>query len=126
VRDNPNSTTGKVIAVIERHPADPERRGVRVTRQEGSWFYVEMNDGTKGWMHSSVVGCFAAVSAEGEAYLFSRPEENALMNTQVPEETPLFLTGIQGTWAKIAYTDKKGKKIEGWLPDRSQWLDYEW
>jgi SH3-like domain-containing protein len=123
VRDKPS---GKVIVSIPRHPSDPEVRGVRVTKQEGSWFAVELKDGTKGWMHSSVLGCFAAVNAEGEAYLFSSPNGNAATKTRIPENTPLFLTGIQGSWAKIAYTDKKGKKVEGWLPERSQWLDYEW
>jgi SH3-like domain-containing protein len=123
VRDKPS---GKVIASILRHPLDPEMRGVHVTKQEGTWFAVELKDGTKGWMHSSVLGCFAAASAEGEALLFSKPDDKAVTNTRIPEDTPLFLTGIQGTWAKIAYTDKKGKKVEGWLPSRSQWLDYDW
>ena len=123
VRDKPS---GKVIASIPRHPSDPEMRGVHVTKQEGSWFAVELKDGTKGWMHSSVLGCFAAASAEGEAYLFSKANDQAVTDTRIPQDTPLFLTGIQGSWAKIAYTDKKGKKVEGWLPAQSQWLDYEW
>jgi SH3-like domain-containing protein len=123
VRDKPG---GKVIASIPRHPSDPEMRGVHITKQEGAWFAVELKDGTKGWMHSSVLGCFAAADAEGGALLFSRPNDKAVTKTRVPENTPLFLTGIQGTWAKIAYTDTKGKKVEGWLPARSQWLDYEW
>jgi SH3-like domain-containing protein len=123
VRDRPS---GKVIVSIQRHPLDPEMRGVHVTKQEGSWFAVELKDGTKGWMHSSVLGCFAAMNAEGEVYLFSKPNDNAVTNTRIPEDTPLFLTGIQGTWAKIAYTGKNGKKLEGWLPARSQRLDYEW
>ena len=123
VRDKPS---GKVIVSIPRHPSDPEMRGVHVTKQEGSWFAVELKDGTKGWMHSSVLGCFAAASAEGEAFLFSKPNDKAVTNTRISENTPLFLTGIQGSWAKITYTDKKGKKVEGWLPERSQGLDYKW
>jgi SH3-like domain-containing protein len=125
VRAQPNSKS-KVAAVIERHPRDPEMRGVRVTKQEGAWFAVELKDGTKGWMHSSVIGCFAGVSAEGEAYLFSKPNGDAITNTRIPEDTPLFLTGIQGRWARITYTDKKGRKAEGWLKPEDIWLDYEW
>ena len=126
VRDQPNAKTGKVIAVVDRHPADPEMRGVRVTQQEGSWFYVELKNGVKGWMHSSVLGCFAALSADGSAFLYSQPSDNAVTNTRVPADTPLFLTGIQGNWAKVTWTDARGKKFEGWLPRRGQWLDYEW
>ena len=101
-------------------------RGVLVTGQQGNWFSVVLKDGTKGWAHSSVVGCFAGVSAEGEAYLFSKPNENAITSTRVPEDTPLFLMGIHRTWIKIATTNKEGKMIVGWLSSKDQWRDYEW
>ncbi len=126
IRDKPDAKTGKVIAAIPRHPKDPEMRGVLVTGQQGNWFSVKLKDGKKGWAHSSVLGCFAAVSAEGEAYLFSKPDEKAITSTRIPKDTPLFLTAVEGTWIKITYTDKKGKRVEGWLSEKNRWLDYEW
>ncbi len=120
VREKPGLKS-KVVFEIPRHPEDSELRGVTVYEQKGEWFKVELSNGKKGWMHTSVLGCFAAE----DTVLYSKPNKKSVTKIKVPTETPLFLTGIKGSWAKIAYTDKKGKKTEGWLPSESRTLDYE-
>ncbi len=129
VREKPDAKS-KVVFVIERHPDDEHLRGVTVTGQKGNWFSVALHDTkeTTGWMHSSVLGCFASDDGSGKgAQLYSAPDEGKpIKKTYAPLETPLFLTAVKEGWLKVAWTDKKGKKGTGWLPEDSIALDYSW
>jgi hypothetical protein len=125
VRDKPE---GKVIFTIPRRTKIRWMRAVRVSEQKGNWFSAELYDGRKGWLHKSVLGCFSqSVWKNGTKeppYLYEAADYNTVRE-KIPVDQPMFLRGIDGTWAKIAYTDKNGREQEGWLPKESRFLKPE-
>jgi ankyrin repeat protein len=125
VRDKPE---GKVIFTIPGQTKNRWMRAVRVSEQRGDWFSVELYDGRKGWMHTSVLGCFSSSTwrdgTKEAPFLFKAADYKAEREA-ISENQPMFLRGTDGTWAKVACTDKNGKKREGWLPRESRALNPE-
>lgn len=51
IRQKPSSTSAKAWVVEKGYP-------LKFVKKQGSWIQVEDDDGTKGWVHSSVVWGF--------------------------------------------------------------------
>lgn len=108
--------SGKVITII---PFKKGPRIVDVTGQAADWFKVETN-GVSGWMHGSVLGTCASGTEDGDPSLSRSPRNDSpAAGPKFPAGTPVTLVGMEGTWLKVRYTDGKGRKQEGWLPEQA-------
>lgn len=117
MRDAP---AGKVIKVI---PFESRDRVRMVTIQDHSkgWFRVEF-DGKTGWMHGSVLGTCADPTEDGDPALCGEPDNSGRVSEKIPSGAPVTLLDMHGSWLKVRYTDPKGKRHDGWLPQQSLML----
>lgn len=114
MRDAP---AGKIISVI---PVASRKR-VRMVAIEGQskgWFRVTY-DGKTGWMHGSVLGTCAAPTEDGNPVLSRQPDNGSPASETLPSGAPVSLLDMRGGWLKVRYTDAKGRRHEGWLPQQS-------
>jgi len=114
MRDAPS---GKVISVI---PFESRKR-VRMVAIEGQskgWFRV-MFEGKTGWMHGSVLGTCADATEDGDPALSKKPDNASPASETIPSGAPVTLLDMHDSWLKVRYTDPKGKRHEGWLPEQS-------
>ena len=122
VRSEPS---GKVLRTIPwpKNDAEREMRAVAVTGQQGAWFSVRLNDDATGWMHQSVLGTCAGATEDGDPWLLEKPENDAKPTVQIKDGTPLALLAVKGSWASVSFTDAKGKKHTGWLPEQCMYAN---
>lgn len=115
LRDSPG---GKVKQIIMpgKTDAEKEMRHVLVTSQKNNWFSVELGDGTKGWLHQSVLGTCSGSTEEGLCSLSQKPDDSADQSDFLEIGIPLLLLEIHGAWAKVRTLTSPVR--EGWLPEQ--------
>lgn len=121
LRDAPK---GKVIYTVALKPKDESERVVSVLGQQGEWFQVTLGESEHtGWMHSSVLGV-NGTAEDGYCPLKKIPNEGAPVVIKPKEGAVLQLIGFSeapdGVWIMVRYTDAKGAKHEGWIPQQCQ------
>ena len=121
VRDAPS---GKVVYTVPLKPKDElERESVAIRAKKGQWFEVELESGKTGWMHGSVLGLRSAATEDGPCTLMQSPSEEARAVIKSGRDAVLQLldyTTEKGFWIKVRYTDAKGMKHDGWVPEQCQ------
>lgn len=121
VRETPG---GKVVYTVPFRPEDdPERESVAVRGKKDQWFAVTLESGKYGWMHGSVLGLRSGATEDGPCTLKQGPSENAKVVIKPGEDAVLQLldyTTEKGLWIKVRYTDAKGVKHDGWVPEQCQ------
>ena len=122
MRDAPK---GKILYNVPLHPKDDLERLVDVYEQRGDWFRVtNAGNGRSGWMHSSVLGLRGGAAEDGPCPLKRSPAEEAATIVTPAEGAVLQLLGFtdarDGVWFMVRYTDARGKKYEGWLPQQCE------
>ena len=122
MRDAPK---GKITYNVPLHPKDDLERLVDVHEQRGDWFRVtNAGNGRGGWMHSSVLGLRGGAAEDGPCPLKRSPAEEAATIVTPAEGAVLQLLGFtearDGVWIMVRYTDAKGKKHEGWIPQQCE------
>ena len=121
LRDAPS---GKVVYTVPFKPEDElEREAVAIRGKKGQWFEVELESGKSGWMHSSVLGLRGGATEDGPCTLMQSPSEKAKAVIKPKEDAVLQLldySAEKGLWIKVRYTDAKGVKHDGWVPEQCQ------
>lgn len=121
VRDAPS---GKVVYTVPFKPKDEsERDSVAIRSKKGQWFEVELESGKTGWMHGSILGLRSGATEDGPCTLMQSPSEKAKAVITPGEDAVLQLldyTTENTLWIKVRYTDAKGVKHDGWVPEQCQ------
>ena len=117
MRDAPS---GKVVHVIP-FQGKKHVRMVAIQGQSKGWFNVVF-EGRKGWMHGSILGTCASAKEDGDPALCKKPDNSSPATETIPSGAPVTLLDMHEDWLKVRYTDSKGKKHEGWLPQQSLML----
>jgi hypothetical protein len=116
VRETPGGTVAKVIPARGKTEAEIALRRVIVTAREGAWFTVRLNDGSSGWVHGSMLGARVAPRADNaNTPMHVMPEAGSSLVTKVIKATPVWLLDVSGTWAKVAFYESSGNRVEGWM-----------
>jgi SH3-like domain-containing protein len=119
LRDGPS---GKVIYTVPFKPNDElERDSIAVSGKKGQWFKVELESGKKGWMHTSVLGLRGGSTEDGPCTLKQKSSEEAKAVIKPGKGAVLQLldyTTDKELWIKVRYTDAKGVKHDGWIPQQ--------
>ncbi|MDL2271973.1 NlpC/P60 family protein, partial [Desulfovibrio sp. OttesenSCG-928-I05] len=109
---------GAVIRVIPKVGATDEQirmRRVVVTGQDKAWFSVRLDDGSTGWMHSSVLGSCAS----GPSPMYAEPDGASRLLVTLQDGSPVDLLAVSGNWARMSYTNTSGTKVTGWMRQHS-------
>ncbi len=116
-----NSPGGEIIRTIPYVAFDPEIGSTRIvtaaaTPSKDGWIkIIELNyEPFEGWMHTSVLGTCAEPTEDGVPNLYQGPNEDKPLGQIEPFQTVRPLD-MSGAWLKVGFTDKKGKKVEGWI-----------
>lgn len=118
VRDAPK---GKIIHVIPFNAADDSDRVVWVVGQDKDWFKVELEDGSAGWMHTSVLGLRGGATEDGPCDLLSAADYKSKVVVTPKDGAVLQLLDVRTPeWIKVRYIVSKGKTYDGWMPEQCQ------
>jgi hypothetical protein len=119
-----NAPSGKVVYTVPFKPKDElERDSVAIRGKKGQWFEVELEGGKSGWMHSSVLGLRGGATEDGPCTLMQSPSEKAKAVITPGGDAVLQLldyTTEKEFWIKVRYTNAKGVKHDGWVPEQCQ------
>lgn len=119
LRDAPK---GKVVYTIPLKPKNEMERFAEVYEQRGEWFRVTIAEGERaGWLHNSVLGLRGGATEDGPCSLHKTPSYDAAVVFKPKKAVPLQLIGINPDhWLQVRYTDGKGTRFEGWVPEQCQ------
>ena len=116
-----SSPKGKIVHTIPFDAADDSDRVVWVVGQDKDWFKVELEDGTAGWMHTSVLGLRGGAAEDGPCPLLSAADDNAKVIVTPKDGATLQLLDVMTPhWVKVRYIISKGKYHDGWMPEQCQ------
>ena len=104
-----------------RYPIDwvYKRRGLPllVIQHFDQWRWVQDHEGTKGWMHKSLLSTHrTALVLDGVQTIRERPSSDAPPILRAEAGVIADLLGCEGGWCRVALAGE-----EGWLPDDALW-----
>jgi hypothetical protein len=125
---------GKIIFTIPNNQRDGGLRNyIYLFNKEGPWFYVKLQNGIYGWMHSSVLGlrtssingdpCPLQRSPRDNSPVLVWPETDAILQildlyyVQYPESERVEFP----VWVKLSYIGRQRGKTVGWMPTDCSW-----
>ena len=96
-----------------------KRRGLPllVVQHFDQWRWVRDHEGTKGWMHKSLLSTHrTALIMDGVQTIRQRPSSDAPPILRAEAGVIADLLGCEGGWCRIALAGE-----EGWVPDGTLW-----
>jgi hypothetical protein len=116
VRETPGGKVVKVIPAKGKTDAEIDLRRVIVAVRERDWFTVRLDDGSLGWVHCSMLGaCVAPYADNANTPMHLKPEVGSALVTRIIKATPVWRLDVGGTWAKAAFYESSGNRVEGWM-----------
>ena len=121
-----SAPSGKVAAVM---PFASGPRIVLVLESQKGWFCVtpfpveeyEVEGAStvpaEGWMHGSVLALCPCPSEDGDPWLYTAPNWQAMTDVRLPGASPLRPLERKGEWLKVR-TEKDGKAVERWVHEQ--------
>ncbi len=89
---------------------------VRILRSHDNWREVETSDGTKGWIHRSLLSDKRTVLVQKEMLLLQSTEADADPRARVMPGAVLRLGECEPEWCKV-----RAGHIQGYLPVAALW-----
>jgi len=111
VRTGPGTNYPMLWQVEQFTPID-------VVSRQGEWIYFKDFEGTRGWIHKSLVGSVKSViTVKDMCNVRSGPGTEKDVLFQAERGVPFKVLGKKGTWVQIQHVD--GDK--GWIIDSLVW-----